>query len=74
MRWMKERMEGWLEIRFRGIVGPGGKDRKDITILGRLLECKKEGYEYKADPKHRHIVMHKFGLEAESKGLSMHGK
>ena len=44
-------MEGWCEIKFRGIMGSGSGDVKEREILGRTLRWTEEGLEFEADEK-----------------------
>ena len=56
-------MEGWCEIKFRGIMGSGVGDVKEREILGRTLRRTERGLELEADEKHRRILMERCGLE-----------
>ena len=72
--WIELLMKGWFEVKVRARLGPDVKDDKEIVILGRLVRWETDGITYQADPKHRRIVMEKFGLTAESKALTVNGK
>jgi hypothetical protein len=67
---MKERFE--LKVKAR--LGEGPKDDKETDILGRVVRCTKEGFEYEADPRHREKILEAFGLEDGSKGLTVNGR
>ena len=58
-RWM----EGWCEIKFRGIMGSADDDVKEREILGRTLRWTVEGLELEADAKHRKILLENCGLD-----------
>ena len=68
---MKEKMAEWYEIKFRGIMGDGVEDIKEIVILGRHLRwlAEEDGFVYEADPKHRRILMKDFGLTETSNSV-----
>ena len=55
-------IEEWYEIKFRGIMGSGLEDIKEVVILGRLLRWTDEGLEYEADGKHREELMKAMGM------------
>ena len=50
LMWIRDLMEGWFEIKVRGIRGPESKDDKEVTILGRTVRWGENGIEYEADP------------------------
>eukprot|EP00975_Prorocentrum_lima_P046240 9670778-Prorocentrum_lima.AAC.1 len=60
-------MEEWYEIKVRAILGPEGRDDKEVVILGRIVRWTEQGIEYRADPKHRQIVLEYFGFSEDSK-------
>ena len=49
---IRRKMLEWYEIKDRGIMGSGGDELKEVTILGRSLRWTEEGLEYEADSKH----------------------
>ena len=59
-------MEEWYEIKFRGIMGSGLEDIKEVVILGRLLRWTDEGLEYEADGKHREELMKAMGMDKKA--------
>ena len=63
---IKKWIEGWCEIKFRGIMGLGAGDVRERELLGRILRRTENGLELEADPKHRRILMQKCGLEEAS--------
>ena len=64
-RWM----ETWCEIKFRGIMGSGPRDIKVLDILGRRLRRTKDGLEYRADAKHRKIILKEMGMDESSNAV-----
>ena len=75
MDWIIGKMKSWFEIKVRAILGPEGRDDKEVVILGRILRWTREGIEYKADPKHRAVLLEKFGFrEGETRALANNGE
>ena len=66
-------MEEWFDIKMRGIVGGDDGDLKEMVILGRVVRWTKDGLRYEAGPKHRKLVMEKFGFDEESKPAAANG-
>jgi hypothetical protein len=57
----------------RGILGGAQKDKKEITILGRLVKWTERGITYEADERHRKVVMEHFGFKEGSRELGGNG-
>ena len=55
-------------------LGPDPKDDKEVVILGRIVKYRKWGITYEADPKHRRLLMERFGFDEKSKGLAGNGE
>ena len=72
--WIEALMHSWFEIKVRARLGGDEKDDKEVVVLGRVVTWRSWGYEYQADPKHRNILLEKFGLGGNSKGLTVTGK
>lgn len=73
--WIEALMKSWFEVKVRAKLGPGKRDDKEVTILGRIVRWTSDGIEYEADPKHRKILLEKFGLvEGESRSLVNNGE
>ena len=69
--WISKRMKSWFEIKVRAILGPEECDNREVVILGRLVKWTREGIEYKADPKHRAVLLERFGFrEGETRALA----
>ena len=54
-------------------MGPEAGDDKEVVILGRPVSWTKEGIEWKADPKHRQMILEYFGFEEGTRALSVNG-
>ena len=61
------------ELKVRGRLGPDEKDIKRIDILGRILEYRSWGLSWRADPRHRKMVLEHFGFIPETKHLTTTG-
>jgi hypothetical protein len=66
-------MKNGYEIKNRGVLGPDESDVQEIDMLGRILTYKSSGISWKADPRHRKMILEHFGLNAETKVLSRNG-
>ena len=55
LRWIRDLMKSWFEIKVRGIMGPDEGDVKEIIVLGRIVRWTHKGIEYEADPRHRKL-------------------
>ena len=64
--WIRDLMRSWFEIKVRAMLGPDPKDDKEVVILGRIVKYKKLGITYEADPKHRRLLMERFGFDDHS--------
>ena len=69
MIWIRDLMATWFEIKVRALLGPDEKDDKDGVILGRIVTWTETGIEYKADPKHRKMILEHFGMDGKSRCL-----
>ena len=74
LRWIREVMGSWFDIKLRAILGEDPEDDKEVTILGRIVRWANEGIEFEADPKHRLLIMETFGLKEDSRGLVNNGE
>ena len=73
LKWIKKLMRSWFEIKVRVVLGPEVGDDKGVVILGRHVRWTKEGIEWKADPKHRQMILEYFGFEEGTRALSVSG-
>ena len=71
---VEEKMKEWYEVKVKARMGPEQKDCKEVSVLGRILRCTEDGYEYEADPKHRELILEQLGMDNESKGLKVNGR
>ena len=67
MKKVEDQMGSWYQVKARGLLGPEVGDTKNITILNRSLEWKKEGIEHRADKKHVKKIMEDLGMKGDSK-------
>ena len=49
--WFEDALETKYELKRGGRLGPGAKDKKEITVLNRVLRYTSLGLEYEADPR-----------------------
>ena len=71
--WAEQHMKEWFEVKVRARLGPGVKDDKEATLLGRIIKWNTWGISCEADPKHREMVIKGLGLEDNSKSLNSPG-
>jgi hypothetical protein len=72
--WIEGMMKSWFEVKVRARLGPEPGDDKEISVLGRQVTWEDWGITYRADEKHRNIILERFGLDEGSKGLVVSGK
>ena len=58
-------MKDEYEVKVRGMLGPDRKDGKEISILDRCIEWKKDEFWYEADPRHAEILIRELGLNGK---------
>mgnify|MGYP000338140733 CR=1 FL=1 len=58
----------------RGICGPGPEDVRKIDILGRTIEWREGGIEYRSDPKLARILIEDLVQDVDSKGKDVPGE
>ena len=73
LKWIKDLMEEWYDVKFRGILGAGKDEVKEITILNRVLKVTERGIEYEVDPKHRRAILEYFDFDGTTRVLSHNG-
>jgi hypothetical protein len=61
-----------VKVKSRRRPEPG--DDKQIDVLGRIVRCAEERYEYEVDPKHCQKIMEALGFDDKTKGLAMNGR
>ena len=52
-----------FDIQFRVTMDSEAHDDKEVVIFGCILWWKDTGVEWKADPKHRRVVLETFGFK-----------
>ena len=62
-----------FEVKFRGRIGPGKDDAKDIRILNRMVTWTSQGIEYEADQRHAELIIAGCGLVGNSKPIGTPG-
>jgi hypothetical protein len=73
-QYVESKMKEWYEVKVKARLGNGPRDDKEVDVLGRIVRCTPEGFEYEADPKHRAKVMDALGFDHNTKGLSVNGR
>lgn len=58
-------MQGWFEIKVRGMIGPDAGDKKEMTILNRKVEWLNWGIQITADKRHMEKMVEHFGLDGK---------
>ena len=66
-------MKDNYSIKNRGRLGPDEDDVQTIDILGRVLEYHPWGISWKADPRHRKMLLEHFGFNGQTKNLTRNG-
>ena len=66
-------MEKEYEIKNRGTLGPDNSDVQEIDILGRILGYHSWGISWKADPRHKKMILEHFGFNDNTKSLRKNG-
>ena len=61
-------------MKVRAILGEDDGDDKEAVVLGRTVRWQEWGIEYEADRRHRQVLMEQFGLDENSKALSLNGE
>jgi hypothetical protein len=71
--WALALMQSQYEIKNRGRLGPDKGDVQEIDILGRIVGYHEWGISWKADPRHRKMILEHFGFSGETKSLTKNG-
>ncbi len=66
-------LEKTYELKNRGRLGRGPKDRKKIDMLGRTIEITDDGITWKGDPRQQDLLEKYFGMDESTKTLSKNG-
>ena len=70
---IEELLKSRYEIKVRGRLGSGPKDKTSIDMLGRTIKLHEWGITWEGDDRHRKLIMEQFGLCAGSKVLMKNG-
>eukprot|EP00973_Karenia_brevis_P095138 12425852-Karenia_brevis.AAC.1 len=71
LKWLESILRREFEIKTK-IVGPEGKDEKQLKILNRIITYREHGIDYEPDPRHAEIIVEQLGLK-NAKELSTPG-
>jgi hypothetical protein len=71
---VEEKMKEWYELKVKARLGSDPQDDKETDMLGRIVRCTAEAFEYEADPRHRRKVLEVLGLTGKSKRLTVNGR
>ena len=58
----KAGMEEKYDISFKGMLGPDPRDKKEMTLLNRVIRYSHRGLEWEADPRHCEQIARELGL------------
>ena len=70
---VEELLKDGYEIKVRGRLGSGEKDKKMIDMLGRKIKLHACGITWEGDDRHRKLIIEHFGLDGDSKILTNNG-
>lgn len=74
LRWIADYLKKHFELKVRAVLGGGAEDDKEATVLDRVVRWRSWGLEYEADPKHRRLLLDRFGLDGASKAFERNGE
>ena len=66
-------LESEYEIKVRGRLCPGPQDVREMGVLGRILNYEEWGCSWKADPRHRRMIIEHFGFNELTKSVTTTG-
>ena len=61
--WFEETLSGYYELSKGGRLGPGVDDKKEATVLNRVVRWPSHGLEYEADPRQGEKLLDELGLD-----------
>ena len=73
LQWVAKYLAECFELKVRAVLGGASTDDKEVVVLGRIVRWLPWGLSYEADPKHRQLLLEKFGLNGDSKALESNG-
>ena len=62
LQWCIGVMKKQFDVKVRGIIGPEASDEKNIRLLNRCIEWRKNGIFWEADPRHAELIVRELGL------------
>ena len=71
--WFREKIKERFEAKYRGRIGPGDKEGKEMRILNRIVTWTDEGIRYEGDQRHVEIGLEELGLMEGSRSVSTPG-
>ena len=71
LRWVEELMSKWYEVKVRARLGPGEKDDKEATLLGRIVRWEGWGISWRGEPEVQRVSVGGFGLEGRLEELDV---
>ena len=74
LQWAALYIQSCFEVKVRAVLGPEDQDDKEVVVLGRQVRWQDWGLEYEADPRHRRVLLERFGFTEECKALSSNGE
>ena len=61
--WFEDSLEAKYELKRAGRLGPGPNDKKELSVLNRILRYTPEGFEYEADPRQCERLLEEMQLD-----------
>ena len=72
--WFREKIKDRFGVKYRGRIGPGDKEGKEMRILNRIVTWTEEGIRYEGDQRHVEIGLEELGLLEGSRSVSTPGE
>ena len=61
--WYRHEIQGCMQTKVKGRIGPGDNDLKTMRVLNRIVEWTPKGITYEADQRHVEIICQSLGLK-----------
>ena len=71
--WFEDKLEAKYELKKGGRLGPAPSDKKELTVLNRVIRWTDGGIEYEADPRQSERLLEGLGLDAGCKSTATPG-
>ena len=62
--WFEDKLEARYELKKGGRLGPAPSDKKELSVLNRIIRWTDKGIEYEADPRQSERLLEGLGLDA----------